>query len=411
MDESRPPIGLAHVATASWLASRATPSGGFAIALAGGVAVARSSQRWGLRTGFGASLAAMLQTIAIMGPLRVTIPLTQAVSAPLLGSMEARGRSTAAQFAVTFLIRALQNAIGLLFYVLVIAGVDAYFASFSNILDVIPFVPDTDTAVFVGTALTFAGWAVGATLVQVLVYQRGLRRWPVDPPAPDAPAEAPAAAVDGLAAGERERRFDPRAVVLAAAVAFGILLSGTWWPMLAAVAVWLAVAWALARGSKELVKPGLVLTLIVVLGTLIPGLIGGIGLEITLRRMVRAALLVLVATWMGYAAGEDGLREVFRRALRRLHRIPSLNEAGHVLDGLGSTPGLVASGRRLIERMKGVEVDVLPITDAVLDWVAGESGRHPPGRPAVAPVLRAQRRDAALVALAAACALALPFAV
>ena len=30
-----PPVGLAHVATASWLASRATPSGGFVIALAG----------------------------------------------------------------------------------------------------------------------------------------------------------------------------------------------------------------------------------------------------------------------------------------------------------------------------------------------------------------------------------------
>ena len=411
MDESRPPIGLAHVATASWLASRAAPSGGFAIALAGGVAVARSAQRWGLRTGYGTSLAAMLQTIAIMGPLRVTIPLTQAVSAPLLGSMEAHGRSTVAQFLVTFAIRVLQNAIGLLFYVLVIAGVDAYFASFSNILDLIPFVPDSDTAVLVGSALLFVGWSVGATLVQVLVYQRGLRRWPTDPLDPDPAPPSPAAAVDGLAAGERARRFDPRAVVLAAVVAFAILLTGTWWPMLAAVALWLAVAWALARGSKELVKPGLVLTGIVVLGTLIPGLIGGIGLEITLRRMVRAALLVLVATWMGYAAGEDGLREVFRRALRRLGRLPSLHEAGRVLDGLGSTPGLVASGRRLMERMKGVEPEPLPITDAVLDWVAGESGRHPPGRPAVTPVLRAQRRDAALVALAAACALVLPLAV
>jgi hypothetical protein len=407
----RPPIGLAHVATASWLASRAAPSGGFAIALAGGVAVARSSQRWGTRMGFGASLAAMLQTIAIMGPLRVTIPLTQAVSAPILGSMEAKGRSTPTQFAATFLIRALQNAIGLLFYVLVIAGVDAYFASFSNILDLIPFVPDSDAAVFIGSALLFLGWSVGASIVQVLVYQRGLRRWPVDPPAPDPAPTPPAAAVEGLAAGERARRFDPRAVVLAAAVAFAILLSGTWWPMLAAVAVWLALAWALARGSKELVKPGLVLTGIVMLGTLIPGVIGGIGIEITLRRMVRAALLVLVATWMGYAAGEDGLREVFRRALRRLHRIPSLHEAGLVLDGLGSTPGLVASGKRLMARMKGVEPEPLPITDAVLDWVAGESGRHPPGRPAVAPVLRAHRRDAALVVLAAACALVLPLAV
>jgi hypothetical protein len=248
-------------------------------------------------------------------------------------------------------------------------------------------------------------------MVQVLVYQRGLRHWPDDPPAPDPVPAPPAAAVEGLAAGERTRRFDPRAVVLAATVAFAILLTGTWWPMLAAVAVWLAFAWALARGSRELVKPGLVLTGVVVLGTLIPAVIGGIGIEITLRRMVRAALLVLVATWMGYAAGEEGLREVFRRALRRLRRIPSVREAGPVLDGLGSTPGLAASGRRLIERVKGVELDVLPITDAVLEWVAGESGRHPPGRPMVAPVLRTRVRDGALVLLAAACALALPLAV
>jgi hypothetical protein len=413
----RPPIGLAHVATASFLASRATPSGGFAIALAGGVAIARTSQRWGLRTGIGASLAAMLQTIAIMGPLRVTIPLTQAVSAPLLGAMEARGRSTAAQFAVTFGIRAAQNLIGLLFYVLVIAGIDAYFASFSRILGWIPFVPDSDRAVLVGSALLFAGWAVGATLVQVLVYQRGLRRWPADPPAPEptdpsavATAQDAAQATDTTPAPPRAtaRQFDPRAVVLAAAVAFAILLTGTWWLMLGAVAAWLAIAWALARGNRDVIKPGLVLTGIILVGTLIPGLIGGIGIELTLRRMVRAALLVLVATWMGYAAGEEGLREVFRRGLRRFDRIPGLREAGEVLDGLGTTSTLAASGRRLVERLKGVEPDPLPLTDAVLDWVAGESDRHAPARHGAPPPLRARSRDALLVVLAAACVLSLP---
>ena len=404
----RPPIGLAHVATASFLASRAAPSGGFAIALAGGVAVARAAQRWGLRMGAGASIAAMLQTIAIMGPLRVTIPLTQAVSAPLLGAMEGKGRSTLAQFGVTFGIRAAQNLIGLLFYVIVIAGIEAYFASFSRILGFIPFMPDSDRAVLVGSALLFAGWAVGASVIQVLVYQRGLRRWPAeDPPPPDAPPDEPATAP---AARLAARQFDPRAVVIAAMVAFAILLTGTWWPMLAAVAVWLALAWVLSRGHSAVVKPGLVLTGIIVLGTLIPGFVGGIGLEVTLRRAARAALLVLVATWMGYAAGEDGLREVFRRTLRRLRRIPALHEAGLVLEGLGSTKGLVVSGQRLAKRLKGVEPEPVPITDAVLDWVAGESGRHAPGRPRVAPHLRVRRRDAVLVALAASCALALPLA-
>jgi hypothetical protein len=38
------------------------------VALAGGVALARAAQQRGLKAGWGASLAAMLQTIAIMGP-------------------------------------------------------------------------------------------------------------------------------------------------------------------------------------------------------------------------------------------------------------------------------------------------------------------------------------------------------
>src|SRR3954464_9209587 len=82
--------GLAHVATVSFLASRASPAFGFWIALAGGVALARAAQRDGARLGYGASLAATLQTIALMGPLRLNIPLTQALSAPLIGALEGR---------------------------------------------------------------------------------------------------------------------------------------------------------------------------------------------------------------------------------------------------------------------------------------------------------------------------------
>ena len=41
--------GLAHVATASLLASRVVPTGGYAVALAGGVALARAAQVAGRR--------------------------------------------------------------------------------------------------------------------------------------------------------------------------------------------------------------------------------------------------------------------------------------------------------------------------------------------------------------------------
>lgn len=404
MSEPRAPVGLAHVATASFLASRAVPTGGFAVALAGGVAVARAAQRHGLRTGAAASLAAMLQTIAIMGPIRVSIPLTQAVGAPVLGRMEARGHGVRAQVLAAIAMRTLLNAIGTAFAIVVIIGVDAYAGSYDSIFGRIPFVPDGRTAALVATVASLLFWAVGASIVQVLVYRRGLRRWPADPDAPE-PAETPPRRPRPEGA-----RFDPRAVMLAAIIAFAILLSGTWWPLLGAVSLWLAVAWAFARGDDAVVRPGLVLTAVLAAGTLIFGLVGGMGLDIALRRTVRAALLVLVATWLRYAAGEEGLREVFRRGLRRVRRLPAAPETAALLEGLGSTDALAASGRRLVARLRGVEREPLPLADAVLDWVAGEAGRHEPGAPDRVAVLRARRRDAALVALAAACVLALPFA-
>jgi hypothetical protein len=404
-----PAIGLAHVATASFLASRAAPTGGFAIALAGGVALARAAQRRGLRVGFGASIAAMLQTIAIMGPARVGVPLTQAMSAPILGRMEERGRGTVAQTLVTIAIRASQNLVGTVFYIFIIVGLEAYTGSYSRLFGWIPLLPETDAGALIGAAIVLVLWAIGASITQVLVYRRGLRRWPAEASGLSADADEHAE-VPPRRARPEGARFDPRAVALAAAVAFAILLTGTWWPLLLAVGGWLAVAWVLARGDRSVVRPGLILTAVLASGTLVFGLIGGLGLELTLRRTLRAALLVLVATWLRYAAGEEGLREVFRRGLRRLQRIPSMRETGAVLDGLGSTGALAASGRRLIARMRGVPAEPLPITDAVLEWVAGEAGRHPPGTPEPVPALRVRRRDAALVAFAAACALALPFA-
>ena len=47
------PTGLAHVATVSFLAARAAPSAQFWLALAGGIALARTSVLNGLRMGYG----------------------------------------------------------------------------------------------------------------------------------------------------------------------------------------------------------------------------------------------------------------------------------------------------------------------------------------------------------------------
>jgi hypothetical protein len=400
------PTGLAHVATASFLASRAAPGGGFAIALAGGVALARTAQRIGLRWAWACSIAAMLQTVAIMGPARIGVPLTQAMAAPVMGRMEARGQGAVAQALVAGVIRIVQVGIGLVFYIWVIVGVDAYAGTYDNVWRrILPFLPEGQRGALIGTAVTLVVWTVVASIVQALVYRRGLRRWPQDPEPlePGAAPPPPRTALSGA-------RFDPRAVVVAAIVAFALLLASTEWIVLGALSVWLALAWAVARGDRTVVRPGLALTAFLAFGALVFGLISGVGIDLTLRRTVRAGLLVLVATWLRYAAGEEGMREVFRRMLFRVRRLPAAVETAAVLEGLGSTAALVASGKRLVDRLRDVPLEPKPVTDAVLAWVAGEAGRHPPAEPEPARVLHAGRRDAALVALAAAVVLALPLA-
>src|SRR5215211_6555193 len=104
------PAGPAHVAVVSFLAARAAPTGGFWIALAGGVALARVAERRGARIGFAASAAAMLETVAIIGPARFGIPLTQAATAPLLGRLHARRVGFWPQLAACATVRLLHNA-------------------------------------------------------------------------------------------------------------------------------------------------------------------------------------------------------------------------------------------------------------------------------------------------------------
>jgi hypothetical protein len=371
------------VAVVSFLAARAAPTGGFWIALAGGVALARTAERRGARLGFGASAAAMLETVAIIGPARFGIPLTQAATAPMLGRLEARGVAFLPQFLACAAIRLLHNTATTAFFIWVIAGgLDAYAGTYDAI--------GRRFGIEVGTAdalgLTIAGllaWTAFASTVQVLVYRRGLRGW--DELAASAGDEGD---VDRDMGGQRDargsaaagrRRWDPRAITIAAAVAFVLLLSGTSWPLLAAVAGALAVAWVAAPTDNEPVKTGLLFAAILAGGALIFTLGGGLGLDEAARRATRAALIVLVATWMRAAAGAEGLRQVARGVLGKLDRLPSAREAALVLDRIPSEGRLAASGRALADELSGVEKRPLPFVDAVLRWVARESERAQPG--------------------------------
>jgi hypothetical protein len=154
-------------------------------------------------------------------------------------------------------------------------------------------------------------------------------------------------------------------------------LSSTSWPLLAAVALMLAIAWVALPTDPEPVPTGLLFAAVLAGGAFAFGLGGGLGLDEAARRASRAALLVMVATWMRAAAGAEGLREVSRRALGRLHRIPATREAALVLDRIESEGRLAAAGRALADQLSGVEKRPLPFVDAVLSWVVQESERRP----------------------------------
>jgi hypothetical protein len=389
--------GLAHVATVSFLASRAIPSIGFWVALGGGVAVARAGARRGLRWGYGASIAAMLQTIALIGPARIGVPLTQALTAPLLGVLEARGATVVWQMLVCGTIRLFQNALTGAFVILVLTGgFDVYVDTYDSIAGWMPLLPEGQTAAIVAIIAGLVGWAVFASVVQVVVYRRGLHAWPVEDP-------LHVHVEDGPTAGEPRRgRFDPRAVVLSSVIAFGVLLASISWWVLAAVTAWLAAASLASRGDREVVPTGMALAGALALAVFVATMIGGLGLEEAVARAVRAGLLVLVATWLRAAAGASGLREVSRRGLGRLRRLPSAREAALVMDDLGTGRQLGSAVRAVLAALRTVERRPIPVLDAVLGWVAAESRRFRPG--AIEPPLRLRARavDLALVALAVA---------
>ena len=417
---SPPPeaAGPAHVGVVSFLAARAAPAGGFWIALAGGVALARLAERRGARLGFGASGAAMLETVAIIGPARFGVPLTQALTAPMLGRLHARGAGFMPQFLACAAVRLLHNTATTAFFVWVIAGgLDAYAGTYDALGRRIGIEVGTADAVAL-TLVSLVAWAVFATTVQVLVYRRGLGVWPPNgsiegqpgPPGASWPLPDPGGgdSYRKTARFPTTRRFDPRAVAFSAVLAFVLLLASTEWLLLGAVAVWLAAAWLLSRPDPEPLASGALFGAILATGAFVFAIGGGLGLEVALRRATRAALLVAAATWLRAAARAEGLRAVFHRVLRRIRRFPSAPEAATVLDAIASERRLAAAARSLTELVSEAPNRPKPLLDAVLAWVVREAGAFnaPTGPPPSMP-LRTRAADWALLASAATPALAL----
>ena len=167
----------------------------------------------------------------------------------------------------------------------------------------------------------------------------------------------------------------------AAVVAFVLLLSSTAWALLAAVLCWLSLAWLLSRPDREPIPAGLLFAALLAGGAFVFALGGGLGLDTALRRAGRAALLVLVATWLRSAARAIGLREVSRRVLGRLRRVPSAPEASEVLDAIASEGRLASAGRALAARLSEAPKRPAALLDAVLAWVIREAGAYSHQRP------------------------------
>jgi hypothetical protein len=72
------------------------------------------------------------------------------------------------------------------------------------------------------TVVALVIWTAFASTVQVLIYRRGLVGWPAEPVGERERAPEPPEPVAG--------RFDPRAVALATAVAFALLIANFSWP-------------------------------------------------------------------------------------------------------------------------------------------------------------------------------------
>lgn len=365
------------------------------------MALARAGEQLGARRGYGASIAAMIQSVAVIGPARLGVPLTHALSAPLLGRLVARRVSVLWQILACVAIRIAENAAITAFFIwVIVGGLDAYAGSYDAIIELLPFLPVGPGNALELTVLGIAVWSVLASSAQVLVYRRGIRRWY------GAPAQASANRDHEPSAVSRSSSpasFDPRAVTLAAAVAFAVLLATTSPAVLAAVGAWLVLTSAAAgRLDRSALPAGLALAALLALSAFAFAMLGGLGLDVALHRGARAGLLVVVATWLRAVAGSEGLREVSRRALGRLGRLPAVPEAAEALDDLGSVPRLASAGRSLVTVLGSSRRRPRPLLDAVLTWVATEA-EHFRVAPAQAPPRVALRaRDVALVVLAGA---------
>ena len=188
------PTGLAHVATVSFLAARAAPSAQFWLALAGGIALARSAALKGVRIGYGASAAAMLQTIAVMGPARMNgAAHPGADGAAARRAAPARHERRRCRSSACFAIRLTHYVVLTAALVwIVLGGLDAYAGSYDTLTGWLGILPEGERGALIVTVVLNVALAIFYSVTQVLVYRWALGSWPAAAPPALAPAAGPA---------------------------------------------------------------------------------------------------------------------------------------------------------------------------------------------------------------------------
>lgn len=359
--------GMANVAALTFLVARAVPLG-WTVGVAGGVPLARAAWSRGARAGYATATASLVETISIMGPARMGIPLPQAASAPLLGVLERRSSSFLVLAAAAAAVRTAYYAVTSAFAIVVLIGLDAYLGTYDRARETLTFLPAGTQAALLLSFASLVVWSVGAGLIQAWVIRRGLRRWDLEAASvqmrPVSPVETPEAP-----------RPHVGAMVLGAVAGFVATLASADVRALGVIALALAVAWTITDADGRALLRGLAIAAPLALSTLGFGVVGGIGTDQAFLRAARVALLVLIAVWVRSAAGSEGLRRISLRAVRRLWRVGVLADSAAILGSATPVENLGPSGRRLIGRLRAARRRPVAVVDAALGWIAEESVR------------------------------------
>ena len=207
----------------------------------------------------------MLQTVAVMGPARISAPLTQAITAPMMGRLQARGVRPRTEFAACLALRLVHYAVMLAIFIYVIlGGLDAFTGSYETLTGWLGIVPQGAAA---AVAVTAAGRCCGRSSSARSRSPRTGGRSGLAGGRGGARTRGPGGgrSTTAAAASTRARSSSPRCRDRDPALRHRVVAA-------APVAAWLVPAWLLSRPDNSGFKLGLALAGLLAFAALTGGL-------------------------------------------------------------------------------------------------------------------------------------------